>query len=67
MKTAAIVIDRWKLPVFKRRLDAASYNFTEHDGSTPESMVLKVPYEEGSSFVALTKIVRAAQLECKES
>lgn len=67
MKTAAIAIDRWKLPVFKRRLDAAEFAFTEHPGVTADTMILKVPYEEGSNFVALSNLVRAAQLECKES
>lgn len=67
MKTAAIAIDRWKLPVFKRRLDAAEFAFTEHPGVTADTMILKVPYEEGSNFVALSALVRAAQLECKES
>lgn len=64
MKTAGIAIDKWKLAIFKRHLDAAGYSYTEHPGLTADSLFLKVK----TDFVApLQKVVEAAQLECKSS
>lgn len=60
MKTAAIAIDRWKLPIFKRHLDTAEYAFTEHPGLTPDTMFLKVKTD---FITSLQPIVEAAQKE----
>lgn len=61
MKTAAVCIDDWKLPVFKKHLDAAGYSYTEHPGITKDALTLRVKYE----WVAnLKPIIEAANLEC---
>ena len=60
-KNAAVCIDAWKLPVFKRRLDAAGYRFTEHPGVTPDTLLLKVGYEW---LHELQPILQAAAEEC---
>ena len=61
MKTAAIVLDSWKLPVFKKHLDKAKYSYTEQPGITPDSLLLKVKYEWVKD---LQPIVQAANDEC---
>lgn len=63
MKTAAVVIDSWKLSIFKRRLAHAGYTFTEHPGLTPATLALTVEFEDVDQ---LTEVIRAAQLECAE-
>lgn len=44
MKTAGIIIDAYKLPVFKRVLDASGYKYTEHKGPSSDTLILKVEY-----------------------
>ncbi|MHB1230245.1 MAG: hypothetical protein ACYCY3_08050 [Halothiobacillus sp.] len=61
MKTAAVVIDNWKLPIFKRHLDAAARTYTEYPGVTKNTLTLQVKYE----WVAdLKPIIEAANMEC---
>lgn len=61
MKTAAVVIDRWKLPIFKRYLDNCKCTYTESPGITKDTLLLKVEYD----FVAnLKPIIEAANAEC---
>ena len=61
MKTAGVVIDSWKLPIFRRHLTAAGYTFTEHQGITVDTLTLQVQY----LWVAeLKPIIEAAQKEC---
>lgn len=62
MKTAGVVIDKWKLAIFKRHLDAGDYSYTEHPGVTPDTLILKVKTER---VAPLQKVIAAAQLECK--
>lgn len=59
---AGVVIDAWKLPVFKRHLDAAGYQYTEHPGITPDTLTLKVICEWAHK---LQPIVKAANDECR--
>lgn len=64
-KKAAVGIDDWKLPVFKKHLDAAGYKYEEPvpfttDGST---LILKVHYEWVHE---LQPIIEAAQRECAD-
>ena len=42
MKTVAIVIDDWKLPIFKKTLDAEGYEYAEIKGSCPKCITLQV-------------------------
>lgn len=63
MNTAGVVIDDWKLPVFKKHLDTAGYSYTEHPGITKGTLTLKVKYE----WVAdLKQIIEAANEECRK-
>jgi hypothetical protein len=68
-KVAGVVIDTWKLPVFRRHLDAAGAHYTEHPGLTDSTLTLRVVFtlEDGGaalSFAALQTAIQAAQLEC---
>lgn len=58
---AGIVIEDWKLPIFKKHLDAAGFTYTEHLNFTPTTMVLNVTCEFASE---LQPVVEAAQAEC---
>lgn len=60
--TAAIALDAWKLPIFKRHLEAAGYSYTEHPGLTADMLILKVKTERISD---LQPVVERAQMECK--
>lgn len=42
MKTAAIVLDNWKLDTYKRMLDELGYSYTEHEGVTVDTTCLRV-------------------------
>lgn len=60
MKTAAVLIDSHKLPVFKKHLDAAGFKYTEQPGPTADTLLLKVEYK----WVAdLQPIIVAANTE----
>jgi hypothetical protein len=59
---AGVVIDGWKLPIFKRHLDAAGYKYTEHPGLTADTLTLKVTCEWAHK---LQPIVKAANDECR--
>lgn len=61
MKKAAIAIDNWKLSIFKKHLDAAGYNYTEHPGLTQDTLVLRVNYEQ---ITDLQPVVEAANAAC---
>jgi hypothetical protein len=61
MKTAAVLIDSWKLTIFKKHLDAAGFVFTEGAGVTKDTLTLKVEFD----WVArLQPIIEAANAEC---
>jgi hypothetical protein len=62
-KKAAVVFDDWKLPIFKKHLDAAGYKYEESVPFTPDTLVLKVHYEWAHK---LTPIIEAANRECAE-
>lgn len=62
-KKAAVCVDDWKLPVFRRRLDAAGYKYEE-----------PVPFTTGTSILTVycewvhevQPVIEAAQRECAE-
>lgn len=62
MKTAGVVLDTWKAPIFKRHLEAAGYSFTEHPGPLFGCSTLRVEYEWAHK---LKPIVDAANQECR--
>ena len=61
MKTAAVVIDSWKLEIFKRHLDAAERTYTEHPGVAVGTLTLQVKYV---MVADLMPIIEAANEEC---
>jgi hypothetical protein len=63
VKTAGVVIDAWKLPVFRRHLDTAKRDYTEHPGITPDTLTLKVKYDWVHE---LQPIIEAANAECAQ-
>ncbi len=59
---AAIVVDDYKLPVFRRRLSESGYQFEEMAGVTADTKTLTVQTENLS---ALADVVKAANRESK--
>ncbi|MGJ7500118.1 hypothetical protein ACSFBF_07135 [Variovorax sp. ZT5P49] len=59
---AAIVIDRWKLPIFTRHLKEAGFSYEEHGAAAPETLLLTVITDEPAK---LQRAVVAATVECK--
>lgn len=58
---AGVVLDDWKLTIFKRHLDVSGYRYTEHPGPAKHMKVLKVTCD---SARALQRILEAAANEC---
>jgi hypothetical protein len=58
---AALAVDDWKLPTFRKRLTAAGYTYTETGALTPGASILSVEYEDLEAF---GKVVRRAAKEC---
>lgn len=64
MKTAAVVIEKWKLPIFSKHLREAGYSYDTCAGITEGTHTLKVSYE----WVAkLQPVIQAAQDECSRT
>ena len=59
-KTAGIMIDDWKLPIFKKTLDAKGYKYTQHPGLTDDTVLLKV---RTKSIAKLQPIVKRMNAE----
>lgn len=60
-KKAAVGIDDWKLPIFKKHLDAAGYKYDVPVRFTPGTLILQVHYEW---LYQLQPVIEAAQQEC---
>ena len=63
-KVAGVALDNWKLPIFKRHLDAAGYKYEEAGQLTAGIFILKVQYEWVHE---LNSIIEAAQAECGDT
>jgi hypothetical protein len=61
-KVAGVVLDDWKLPIFKKHLDAAGYKYEEPVAFTEGALILKVNYEWAHK---LQPVIEAAQQECR--
>lgn len=61
---AGIVVDDWKLSVFRRRLTAAGYEYTDAGGLTADTTVLTV---ETNDMLKLKSVIEACQAECRKS
>jgi hypothetical protein len=62
-KKGAVAMDDWKLPIFKKHLDAAGYKYEEPVPFVNQTLILKVHYEWAHK---LTPIIEAANRECAE-
>lgn len=63
---AGIVVDDWKLPIFRKRLTKAGFTYTDAGAFHTNTTVLQVETEEKHK-ARLSKIVRAAEAECQRS
>lgn len=57
MKTTGIVIDDWKLEIFKKHLDKAGYTYEQSQGLTEDTLILSV---KTKSIAKLQPVVKAA-------
>lgn len=64
MRTAAVIIDSWKLPVFERHLKQAGYAFGQVPGVMPDTLILRVAYTDVKH---LHPVIADAQVECAVS
>ena len=60
---AAIAVDDWKLPVFRKRLTEGGFKYTDAGALTGNSTILTVEYIS-SNFSELSQIVQNCQNEC---
>ncbi len=63
MKKAAVAIDSWKLPIFKKMLEDGGYNYTEHPGLTKDTLLLQVMTE---NIATLQPTIEKAKAECAQ-
>lgn len=59
---AGIVVDDWKLPVFRRRLKKAGYEYQDGGPLTADTTLLTVVTDDMS---ALKKVLEQCQAECR--
>ena len=59
-----IAVDNWKLPVFRRRLEAAGYRYEDGGGLTQDATILTV---ETTDILALKKVIEACQNDCRKA
>lgn len=57
---AGIAVDDWKLPVFRKRLTEAGFQYTDAGGLTHNTTVLTV---ETNDILNLKKVLEQCQLE----
>lgn len=59
---AGIAVDNWKLPVFRRRLSDAGYEYQDGGALTADTTMLTV---ETNDMLALKKVIEKCQAECR--
>lgn len=59
---AGIAVDNWKLPVFRRRLTAAGFEYQDGGELTDDTTLLTVETDEGPRLQA---VLEAAAAECR--
>lgn len=60
---AGIVLDKWKLPVFQKRLTEAGFSFEELGQLTPGTFTLTVETENAAY---LQTVIEQCQAECQK-
>lgn len=63
MLKAAIAVDDWKLPVFRKRLSEAGYKYHDAGGFTGSTTILTVQTKD---ILALKTLLERCQAECLE-
>lgn len=58
---AGIAVDNWKLPVFRRMLDKAGYEYSDVGALTADATLLTI---ETDNILALKKVLEQCQAEC---
>lgn len=61
---AGIVVDDWKLLVFRKRLEEAGYEYTDGGGPLVDTTLLLV---ETDNLLALKEVLEKCQAECRET
>jgi hypothetical protein len=60
---AGIALDDWKLPVFRKRLAAAGYQYTDAGALVAGTTILTV---ETDNILALKAVLEECQAECRK-
>ncbi len=60
---AGIGLDDWKLPVFRRRLTEAGYEYQDTGALTGDTTLLTV---ETNDMLALKKVLEECEAECRK-
>jgi hypothetical protein len=60
---AGIAVDDWKLPVFRKRLTEAGYEYRDAGAFTADTTILHV---KTNDILALKKVLDAGQAECRK-
>lgn len=66
MKKAAVMIDKWKLPIFSRLLVASKFKYSQHPGVTEDTYLLSVEFEEAQT-AKLSDLIFTANEEAKKT
>lgn len=61
---AGIGLDDWKLPIFRRRLAEAGYQYRDAGPFTGDTTFLTV---ETNDFLALKKVIEECEAECRNT
>lgn len=61
MKIAGVIVDDYKLSVFRRVLTEAGYTYTEQPGPTPMTTTMMVKY---TWVASLKPVIEQAMKEC---
>jgi len=61
---AGIAVDNWKLPVFRKRLTAAGYQYQDGGALTHDATLLTV---ETHDILALKGVIEKCQAECRNA
>jgi len=64
MKTVGVVIDAWKLHIFKKHIDAAGFTYSEQPGITNGTHLIRVKCEW---IAELKTTIEAANQECADA
>lgn len=60
---AGVIIDNWKLPIFRQHLEGKNYEYEVHSGLTPDTRLITVQVAP-SEMVSLAAVLKAAMVEC---